>query len=71
LFEGLLFLFFFSLYLLTYPIRIYRRHKQKQKSGYKHKCGVLYLLKERPRRDFEYDYLGESTAEIDLDDEDN
>jgi hypothetical protein len=69
--EGLFFLFLFVLSILTYPIRLYRRHKQKQKSGYKHKSGVLYLLKEKPCRELEYDYFGESTAEIDLDDEES
>jgi hypothetical protein len=68
--EGFFFLFLFFLSLLTYPLRLYHKRKGK-KSSYKHKSGVLYLLKERPCRDFEYDYLGESTAEIDLDDEDN
>jgi cbb3-type cytochrome oxidase subunit 3 len=66
--EGFFFLFFFSLYLLTYPLRLYRRHK---KSSFKHKSGVLYLLKEKPCPNLEYDYFGESTAEVDLDDEDS
>jgi hypothetical protein len=66
--ASFLFLFLFVLSILTYPIRLYRRHKQKQKSGYKHKSGVLYLIKERPCANLEYDYGEESTAEIDLED---
>jgi hypothetical protein len=68
--EGLFFLFLFILSLLTYPLRCYHKHKGK-KSGYKHKCGVLYLIKENPCPNLEYDYFGESTAEVDLDDEDS
>jgi hypothetical protein len=66
--EGLFFLFFFSLYLLTYPIRRYYKHKRKE-SSFKPKSGVLYLLKERPCANLEYDYGEESTAELDLDDD--
>jgi hypothetical protein len=67
LFDGLLFLFFFSLYLLTYPIRLYYKHKHKQKSA--HKSSALNPLVEKTLRDLEYDYGEESTAEIDLEDE--
>jgi hypothetical protein len=67
--EGFFFLFFFSLYLLAYPIRLYRRHKHNPKS--EHKPKVFYPLVEKTFRDLEYDYFGESTAEVDLDDEDS
>jgi len=64
--EGLFFLFFFSLYLLTYPMRLYWRHKHKQKS--EHKSSAFNPLVKKTLRDLEYDYGEESTAEIDLED---
>jgi len=66
--DGFIFLLYFFLCIITYPLRYYHKHKGK-KSGYKHKCGVLYLLKEKPCANLEYDYGEESTAEIDLEDE--
>jgi hypothetical protein len=66
--EGFFFLFFFSLYLLTYPLRLLNKHKHKHKPKSEHKPKVFYPLVEETFRTLEYDYGEESTAEIDLQD---
>jgi hypothetical protein len=69
LFDGLLFLFFFSLHLLTYPLRLLNKHKHKHKPKPEHKPQVFYPFVDKTFRDLEYDYFGESTAEVDLDED--
>jgi hypothetical protein len=67
--EGFFFLFFFSLYLLTYPLRLLNKHKHKHIPKSERRPNVFYPLVEKTFKDLEYDYLGESTAELDLDDD--
>jgi len=69
--EGFFFLFFFALYFLTYPIRLYHKHKRKEKQQQEK---PIYLPSHLSRIDktletLEYGRYGESTAEIDLEDD--
>jgi hypothetical protein len=74
MFEGLLFLFFFSLYLSSYSLRLLNKHKRKEKQ--QQEKGIAYLPRHLPQTDktleaLEYGQYGESTAELDLEDEES
>jgi hypothetical protein len=70
--EGLFFLFLFVLSILTYPFRCYHKHKRKEKQ--QQEKPIIYLPSHLSRIDktletLEYGRYGESTAELDLEDE--
>jgi hypothetical protein len=67
--DGLFFLFLFFLSLLTYPFRRYHKHKRKEKQ--QQEKPIIYHLSriDKTLETLEYGRYGESTAELDLEDE--